>query len=104
MPCQSDVLLHGKLVLQGNIETVCKLSVLSALGFFYGIPEGLPVCILSGGVIRKQDLGTDHAVFVGIIGGFLVILAVQLFSCPVSGSGDCGLSFAPLNLCDVQMK
>ena len=56
MPCKSDVLLHGKLVLQGNIETICQLSILTTLGFFYGIPEGLSVSILLGRMIRQQDL------------------------------------------------
>ena len=34
----SDILLHGKLVLQGNVKAVCKLRFLPTLGFLYGVP------------------------------------------------------------------
>ena len=37
-PCQSDVFFMGKLILQGNLKTVCKLCRLSTLGFFHGVP------------------------------------------------------------------
>ena len=37
-PCQSDVFFKGKLILQGNLKTVCKLCRLSMLGFFHGVP------------------------------------------------------------------
>jgi len=37
-PCQSDVFFKGKLILQGNLKTVCKLCRLSTLGFFHGVP------------------------------------------------------------------
>ena len=33
LPCQSDVLLHGKLILQGNVKAVCKLRFLSRSAF-----------------------------------------------------------------------
>ena len=38
LPCQSDVLLYGKLVLQGNVKAVCKLRFLSAFRFLHFIP------------------------------------------------------------------
>ncbi len=38
LPCQSDVLLHGKLILQGNVKAVGKLRFLPTLGFLYGVP------------------------------------------------------------------
>ena len=37
-PCQSDVFFKGKFILQGNVKAVCKLGVLSTLGFFHGVP------------------------------------------------------------------
>ena len=44
--CQSDILLLGKLVLEGNVETVDKLCFLSLLHFLHGVPQGFSVCIL----------------------------------------------------------
>ena len=38
LPCKSDVFLKGKFILQGNVKAVCKLGVLSTLGFFHGVP------------------------------------------------------------------
>ena len=46
LPCKIDVLLHGKLVLQGNVKAVGKLCFLSAFGFFNRIPERFAVCVL----------------------------------------------------------
>ena len=45
LPCKVDVLLHGKLVLQGNVKAVGKLGFLAALGFFHGVPERFAVCV-----------------------------------------------------------
>ena len=67
MPCQSDVLLGGKLVLQGNVEAVCKLRALAPLSFFYGIPESLSVGILPGRVIRQQNFKIVGDMFVRYI-------------------------------------
>ena len=85
LPCQGDVLLHGKLVLQGNVKTVCKLGFLPALGLLYGIPEGFPVCIFRRGMRRKQDFRTDHTAFAGVVAVLTVIFAVQLFAGAVGG-------------------
>ena len=38
LSCQSDILLLGKLVLEGNVEAVGKLCFLSSLNFFHGVP------------------------------------------------------------------
>ena len=38
LPCKSDIFLKGKFILQGNVKAVCKLGVLSTLGFFHGVP------------------------------------------------------------------
>ena len=46
LPCKVDVLLHGKLILQGNVKAVGKLCFLPTLGFLYGVPERFAVCIL----------------------------------------------------------
>ena len=37
-PCQSDVFFKRKFILQGNFKTVCKLGVLTTLGFFNCVP------------------------------------------------------------------
>ena len=50
LPCKLNVLLHGELVLQGNIKAVCKLCFLSALDFLHGVPEHFAVCVLWRGV------------------------------------------------------
>ena len=34
LPCKIDVFFKRKLILQGNVKAVCKLGVLSTLGFF----------------------------------------------------------------------
>ena len=52
-PCQSDVLIQREFVLQGNVETVCKLSISATFGFFYCIPEGMTVSIFSGCVVGQ---------------------------------------------------
>ena len=50
LPCQSDILLHGKLVLQGNVKAVRKLRFLPTLGFLHGVPERFAVCVFWRGV------------------------------------------------------
>ena len=45
LPCKVDVLLHGKLILQGNVNAVGKLRFLPTLGFLYGVPEHFTVCV-----------------------------------------------------------
>ena len=50
LPCQSDIFLNGKLVLQGNFKAVCKLGFLSPFHLFNGIPQGLTVCKFRGSV------------------------------------------------------
>ena len=39
LPCKSDVFLQRKLVLQGNIETICKLCLFAAFSLLHGVPE-----------------------------------------------------------------
>ena len=55
LPCKADVLLHGELVLQGNVKTVCKLGFGAFLDLLYGVPEGFPVCVLRRSMGRQKD-------------------------------------------------
>ena len=104
LPCQSDVLLHGKLVLQGNIKAVGKLRFLSALGFFHGVPERFTVCVFRRGVGWQQDFRTDHTALTGVVAVLAVILAVQLFSGTVGGRRHGGLSRAAFDLRHMKME
>ena len=102
--CQSDVLLHGKLVLQGNIEAVCELCLLPALSFLHGVPERFPVCVLWRSVGWQQDFGADHAAFSGVVAVLAVVFAVQLFPGTVGGSSHGRLPRAALDLRHMKMK
>ena len=104
LPCKGDVLLHGEFVLQSNVKTVCKLCFLTALGFLYGIPEGLPVCIFRRGMGRQKDFGTDHAAFAGVVAVFAVILAVQFFAGAVGGGCHNRLPGASFDLRYMKME
>ena len=97
-------LLHGKLVLQGNVKAICKLGFLSALGFLHGIPERFTVCILWRRVRWQQDFRTDHTAFAGIVADLAVILTVQLFPGTVGGSSHGRLPRAALDLRHMKMK
>ena len=104
LPCKADVLLHGELVLQGNVKTVCKLGFLSALNFLHGVPECFPVRERGRGLGRQQDFRTDHAALGGVVAVLAVILAVQLFAGTVGGCRNGGLSGATFDLSDMKMK
>ena len=69
LPCQSDVLLHGKLVLQGNVKAVRKLRFLSAFSFLHRVPEGFTVCILRWRMRWQQDFRAEDAQSVSIYSG-----------------------------------
>ena len=98
LPCKLNVLLHGELVLQGNIKAVCKLGFLSALHFFNGVPKGFPVYVLWWSMGWQKDFRTDHAALAGVVAVLTVILAVQLFAGAIGGSSHGRLSGAALDL------
>ena len=98
LPCQSDVFLHGKLVLQGNVKAVRKLRFLSTLGFLDRVPEGFTVCILRWCMGRQQDFRADHAAFAGVVADLTVVFAVKLFPGTVGGSCHGGLPRAAFDL------
>ncbi len=104
MPRKVDVLLHGKLVLQGNIKAVGKLGFLATLRFFNGVPEGFPVCILWRGVGWQKDFRADHAALSGVVTVLAVVLAVQLFPSTVGGRRHSRLSRAAFDLRYMKMK
>ena len=104
LPCQSDVLLHGKLVLQGNIEAVGKLRFLSALSFFNRVPKRFAVCVFRRCVGRQKDFRADHAAFSGVVAVLAVILAVQLFPGTVGGRRHGRLSRAAFDLRHMKME
>ena len=104
LPCKCDVLLHGKLVLQGNVKAICKLGFLSTLHFLHGIPKGFPVCVLRRSVSGQQDFGTDHAALTGVVAVLPVVFAVELLTGTVSGCGNGGLSGTSLDLGHMKMK
>ena len=104
LPCQSDVLLHGKLILQGNVKAVRKLRFLSALGFLHGVPECFTVCILWRRMGRQQDFRADHAAFAGVVADLAVVFAVQLFPGTVGGRRNSGLPRAALDLRYMKME
>ena len=103
LPCQSDVLLHGKLVLQGNIKAVCELGFLSTLGFLHGVPERFSVCILRWCMGWQKDFGADHAALAGVVADLTVILAVQFFPGTIGSRGNSGLSRAAFDLRHMKM-
>ena len=103
-PCKGHVLLLGKLGLQGNFKAISQLGFLPPLGKFYGIPKGLPVCVLPWRMIWKQDFGANDTAFAAVIAPFAVVVAVQLLTGAVGGAGDGGLSCAPFDLPDVKVK
>ena len=104
LPCETDVLLHGKLVLQGNIKAVCKLGFLSTLRFFHGVPERFPVSVFRRGVGGQQDFRTDHAALAGVVAVLAVVFTVELFAGTVGGCRNGGLSGATFDLSDMKMK
>ena len=104
LPCQSDVLLHGKLVLQGNVKAVGKLRFLSALGFFNRVPERFAVCVFWRGVRWQQDFRADHAALAGVVAVLAIVRAVQLFPGTVGGSSHSGLPCTALDLRYMKMK
>ena len=104
LPCESDVLLHGELVLQGNVKAVCKLGFLSTLHFFYGVPERFPVSVLRRSVGWQQNFGTDYTTLTGVVAILTVVFTVELFSGTVGGCGNGRLSGAALDLGDMKMK
>ena len=104
MPCKTDVLLHGKLVLQGNVKTVCKLGFLAPFCLFHLVPQGLPVCEGRWNVRRQQDFRTEDTAFLGVVAVLSVILAVQLFAGSVSSGRNSGLPCAAFDLGNMEVK
>lgn len=104
MPCKDDVLLHGKLVLQSNVKTVCKLGFLAPFCLFHLVPQSLPVCEGRRGVGRQQDFRAKYAAFPGVVAVLSVILAVQLFAGSVSSGRNSGLTCAAFDLGNMEVK
>ena len=104
LPCKVNVLLHGKLVLQGNVKAVRELGSLPALGFLYGVPKRFTVCILWRRVRWQQDFRADHAALAGIVAVLAVVFTVQLLPSTVRGSSHGGLPRAALDLRYMKMK
>ena len=104
LPYKVDVLLHGKLILQGNVKTVGKLRFLSALGFLHGVPECFPVRERRRSVRWQQDFRADHAALAGVVAVLTVIFAVQLFPGTIGSRRNSGLSGAAFNLRHMKMK
>ena len=104
LPCKRDVLLHGKLVLQGNVKAVCKLGFLSAFHFLHGVPECCSVSVFRRGVGGQQNFGTNYTALAGVVTVLAVVFAVELFAGTVGGSSHGGLSGAALDLGDMKMK
>ena len=103
-PCKVDVLLHGKLVLQGNVKAVGKLCFLSAFGFFNRIPERFSVCILRRRMRWQQDFRTDYVALAGVVADLAVVFAVQLFPSTVGGRCHSGLPRTALDLSYMKME
>ena len=99
-----DVLLHGKLVLQGNVKAVCKLGFLSPLHFLHGVPKGFPVCVLRRGMGGQQNFRTDHTALAGVVAVLAVVFAVEFFAGTVGGCGNGRLPGTTLDLGDMKMK
>ena len=74
------------------------------LRFLYRVPQRLAIRVLCRGVRGQEDLGADHAALAGVVAVLAVILAVEFLSGAVGGSGDDGLTGAPLDLRGVEMK
>jgi len=104
LPRKVDVLLHGKLVLQGNVKAVCKLCFLSALSFFHGVPERFAVCVFRRCVGRQQDFRADHAALAGVVAVLAIVFAVQFLPGAIGGSSHGRLSGAALDLGYMKMK
>ena len=104
LPCKIDVLLHGKLVLQGNVKAVGNLCFLSAFGFFNRIPERFSVCILRRRMRWQQDFRTDYVALAGVVADLAVVFAVQLFPSTVGGRRHGGLPRAAFDLGYMKMK
>ena len=104
LPRQSDVPLHGKLVLQGNVKAVRKLRFLATLGFFDRIPESFSVCILRRCMGWQKDFRTDYAALAGVVAVLAVVFAVQLFPGAVGGSSHGRLPRAALDLGYMKME
>ena len=104
LPCEIDILLHGELVLQGNVKAVCKLGFLSTLHFLNSVPECFPVCVLLRSVGGQQNFRTDYTALAGVVAVLAVVFAVELFAGTVGGCGNGGLSGAALDLGDMKMK
>ena len=104
LPCKSDVFLQREFVLQGNIEAVCKLGFLAALGLLHGVPEGGTVLVLGGGLGRQENVCADHAALVGVVADFAIVFAVKFLPGTVGGRGDNGLSRASFDLGNMEVK
>ena len=85
---QGDIFLHRQLVLQGNVEAVSKLGILSPLRFFHGVPERGPVLVLGGGVIRENDFRENYSALLCVVAKLSVVVAVQFLPGPISCAGN----------------
>ena len=101
--CNFNVLLHGKLVLQGKIETVGKLGILSVLMIFNFIPECFPVSQPFRNIIRHQDLRHDNPTLFRIVLHLAVIPVIQFFTGAICRCGNRCMSLAPLNMVQAEM-
>ena len=103
-PCQSDIFLKGKLILQGNFKAVCKLGFLPMLGVFYGVPEGFPVGKLPRCMGRQENFGTDNAFLSGVVAVLAIIGAVEFFPGTVGSGSHNRLPLAAFNLVGCEME
>ena len=103
-PCQSDIFLKGKLILQGNFKAVCKLGFLAMLGVFYGVPEGFPVGKFPRSMGRQENFGTDDAFLSGVVAVLAIVGAVELFAGTVSSGSHNRLPLAAFNLVCCEME
>ena len=104
LPCKVDVLLHGKLILQGNVKTVGKLRFLPALSFLYGVPERFAGCVFRRCVGRQQDFRADHAALAGVVAVLAIVFAVQFLPGSIGGSSHGRLPCAAFDLGYMKMK
>ena len=69
-----------------TVGHICKLGVLSTLGFFHGVPQGLAVCVFWRCMGRQENGRADHAALSGVVAVATIsiitpIILDILFSC-----------------------
>ena len=82
---QVDVFFQGQFVLQSNIIAVSQLRFWMFLCFLHSVPKRFPISVLPGNMGRQQDFLMHYAFFLCIVRFFVIIIAEQAFSRPVSG-------------------